>query len=76
MAVNVGDWREKQEDYLKSLALSALSRARATNEPQPLYNLNASQRRTIHLYLSSEKDVETESFGEGKERYLIVRLKK
>lgn len=73
--VNVGDWREKQEEQLKSLAISAAERARATGEDQPLYNLTPMQRRVIHLSLSEEADVETESLGEGEERYLIVRKK-
>ncbi len=74
--VNVGDWREKQEDYLKSLAYQAASRAKETGEEVPLYNLTASQRRVIHLALSEDSEVETESAGEGEERYLVVRPKR
>src|SRR3989344_6661709 len=37
--VNVGDYREKEEDYLKNLAESAASRAKETGDAQPLYNL-------------------------------------
>ncbi|MBU0572639.1 KH domain-containing protein [Patescibacteria group bacterium] len=74
--VNVGDWREKQEDQLKSLALQAAERARETGEPQTLFNLNAAQRRIVHLVLTEEKDIETESSGEGKERYLVIQHKK
>src|SRR3989344_4029504 len=62
VVVNVGDWREKQDDYFKSLAASAVSRAKATGEGQPLYNLNAGQRRTIHMYLANEKTISPESF--------------
>lgn len=74
--VNVGDWREKQEDQLRSLAEQAAQRARETGESQPLYNLNAAQRRIVHVILSEEEDVETESHGEGQDRYLVVNLKK
>jgi spoIIIJ-associated protein len=73
--VNVGDWREKQEDQLKNLALQAAERARETGEPQSLFNLNASQRRIVHMVLTDEKDIETESSGEGKERYLVIKQK-
>ncbi len=75
VVVNVGDWKEKQEDYLRSLADQAVARARETGEAQPLYNLSASQRRVIHLYLGEIKDVETESVGEGPERYLVIKSK-
>jgi spoIIIJ-associated protein len=73
--VNVGDWREKQEEYLKSLAVSAAERAVTTGEDQPLYNLTAGQRRVIHLALSEDPKVVTESVGEGEERYLVVKKK-
>jgi spoIIIJ-associated protein len=75
VVVNVGDYREKEEDYLKSLAASTAQRARETGEPQNLYNLKPWQRRIIHLALSEEKDLSTESMGEGEERYLIIKPK-
>jgi len=74
--VNVGDYREKEEDYLKGLAQSAAARAKETGEPQPLYNLKPGQRRIIHLFLSQDNEVETESVGEDSERYLLVKPKK
>jgi spoIIIJ-associated protein len=74
--VNVGDYREKEEGYLKDLAASTAQRAKETGEPQNLYNLKPWQRRVIHLTLSEDKDITTESEGEGEERYLIVKPKK
>ncbi len=75
IVVNIGDWREKQEEQLKELAKTAAERARETGEPQRLYNLSASQRRVIHLTLSEDKDVKTESEGEGRDRHLVISLK-
>ena len=74
--INVGDYREKQEDQLTDLAMSAAERARETREPQLLYNLNPSQRRVVHVALSKEEDLETMSEGEGKDRHLVITLKK
>lgn len=71
--VNVGDYREKEEDYLKNLAESAMQRAIETQEPQSLYNLKPGQRRIIHMFLSENSAVETESVGEGENRYLLVK---
>jgi spoIIIJ-associated protein len=70
--VNVADWREKQQLRLEELAAQAATRARETGEAQNLYNLTPGQRRIIHLFLSNEKDIKTESMGEGEERYLVV----
>jgi spoIIIJ-associated protein len=76
VVVNVGDYREKEEDYLKNLAMSTAQRAKETGEPQNLYNLKPWQRRIIHLALSENGDVVTESQGEGEERFLVVKPKK
>ncbi|KKR87174.1 MAG: Single-stranded nucleic acid binding R3H domain protein [Candidatus Woesebacteria bacterium GW2011_GWB1_41_10] len=74
--VNVGDYREKEEDHLKNLAENAASRAKETGEAQPLYNLKPGQRRIIHLYLANDTGIETKSVGEDAERYLLIKPKK
>ena len=75
IVVNVGDWRERQEEYLKNIARQTAAKAEESGEPQALYNLTPAQRRVIHLELSGNPKVETESIGEDKERYLIVKPK-
>ena len=74
--VNVGDWRERQEEQLVKLASEVAERAKQTGEPQPLYNLTPSQRRIVHLELSKDAEVSTESTGEGTDRYLVVKPNK
>jgi len=76
IVLNVGDYREKEEEYLKNLASTSADRAVEMGKPQSLYNLKAWQRRVIHLYLAENKEVETTSEGEGEERYLIISPKK
>lgn len=71
--VNIGDWRNKQEEILKNLADSTVERVIKTGEEQSLYNLTPSQRRIVHLYLTDNKSVVTESQGEGDERVLVVK---
>lgn len=73
IVVNIGDYKEKQEDKLKTLAEQVTARALETSTPQPVYNLNASQRRIIHMYLSENKKVVTESEGVEPDRYLVVK---
>jgi len=75
VVVNVGDYREKEEDYLKNLATTTAERAKETKEPQSLYNLTPGQRRIVHMTLSEDEGIETESVGEGNERYLVVKAK-
>lgn len=75
VTVNVGDYLEKEEEYLKNLALGAAARAKETKEPQNLYNLKANQRRIIHMILADDPEITAESEGEGEERYLVVSAK-
>ena len=75
VTVDVGDYLEKEEGYLKNLAESTAARAKETGEPQNLYNLKPSQRRIIHMELSKDSSISTESVGEGEERYLVVSAK-
>lgn len=75
LVVNVGDYRQKQEEKLIILADQSADRAVETGQPQPIYNLTASQRRIIHLHLSQRGDITTESQGEEPERYLVVSPK-
>lgn len=76
IVVNVGDYRQKEEEYLRNLAETTAQRVVETGNPQNLYNLKAWQRRIIHMSLVDNKEVETTSEGEGEERYLIVSPKK
>lgn len=76
LTVDIGDWRQKQNEELEELADQAAMRARETGEPQNLYNLSPGQRRIVHMALSKMKDIETESKGEGNGRYLVVTASK
>jgi len=72
--VDVRDWRQKQEERLQRLAKQTAERVITSGEPQSLYNLTPAQRRHVHMVLKEEEGIETESFGEGNERYLVVKL--
>jgi len=71
--VNVGDWKERQEDYLESLAEKTADRVKETGQPQSLYNLTATQRRLVHLKIKEIGGVASESEGEGRDRFLVVK---
>ena len=73
--VNVAGWREKENERLQELAKQTAERAKETGQEQFLYNLSPVQRRTIHLFLSDDKEIVTRSEGEGEGRFLIVSPK-
>lgn len=71
--VNVGDYREKREEALMLMAQHAAERVAITGRPVELTRLSPSERRVIHLTLSGDEHVMTESEGEGDSRTLIVK---
>lgn len=73
--VNVGDYREKREEALMFMAQRAAERVLATGRPVELTRLTASERRVIHLTLSGDERVMTESIGDGDSRTLVVKPK-
>lgn len=73
--VNVGDYREKREEALMHMAMQAAERATASGRPVELLRLTASERRVIHMTLSGEDKITTQSTGEGESRTLVVKPK-
>ncbi len=73
--VNVSDWREKEEQRLRKLAEETAARVLETGETQQLYNLTPAQRRIVHMVLSENEGIKTESEGEGTDRFLVVSSK-
>jgi spoIIIJ-associated protein len=74
--LNVNDWQEKREEYLKNMASNFAQKVKFSGKEACLPLLSATERRIIHLYLADHPDVETVSEGEGSERRLIIRPKK
>ena len=73
--VNIGDYREKREEALMHMAQHAADRALALARPVELTRLSPAERRIIHVTLSGDERVITESLGEGDGRILVVKPK-
>jgi spoIIIJ-associated protein len=73
--VNVGDYREKREEALMHMAQRAADRALTSGRPVELSRLSPAERRIIHLTLSGDERIATESLGEGDDRVLVVKPK-
>ena len=75
IVVNVGDYREKREEYLKNMAENIAERVKVTGRSSILTDLSSFERRIVHLALSNNSDVESFSEGEGKNRHLVIKPK-
>ena len=73
VVLNIGNWRERRKETILSLADNIVARVLETGEPQPIYDLTPSERRTVHMHLSENTDIVTESEGEGRDRHLVVK---
>lgn len=73
ISVEVGDYKKNREEWLKSLAAETKERALVEQKEIFLPDLKSWERRIVHLILEEDKDVISESIGEGKDRVLVVK---
>jgi len=75
IALNVGDYRQKREDQLRKLALNLAMKVKFSQEAQAIPNLSSLERRFVHMVLTDNPDVYTQSEGEGRLRQLLIKPK-
>ncbi len=73
---DVDNFRAIREAELRAMAHHASDRVHATGTPFTFGPMQAHERRVIHLELSNDSTLQTESVGEGHERRLKISLKK
>lgn len=73
--VDIADYREKRKESLERMALSIAQKVKFSGQEQSLPPMSAFERRIIHIALSTDAEVETESQGEGADRRVIIKPK-
>lgn len=71
--IDINNYRRERENLILELARAAARKVMAAKEEVSLPAMNGYERRLVHLELSSHPDVKTESVGEGKNRYIIIK---
>ncbi len=71
--LDINNYRQERESLIAELARAAAKRSLATKTEVSLPAMNSYERRIVHVELAIHPDVTTESAGEGKERYVIVK---
>ena len=71
--IDVEGYRQRRYKYLETLAQRLAKRVRTTGKPFTLDPMPANERRVIHMALSRNSQVTTESEGVGSERRLSIR---
>ena len=72
---DVQGFRATREAELRAMARHAAERVRSTGVAFTFGPMSGNERRVIHLALSTDDDLHTESIGEGFNRRLKVNLK-
>lgn len=71
--LEIGDYRKNRTDWLKTAALAAKEKAMDEQKEVAIPNLKSWERRIVHLLLQEDKEVISESIGDGKERTLVIK---
>ena len=76
VSIEVGDYKKNRTEWLKNLAIATKERVITENKEIALPELKSWERRIVHLLLQDDKDVVSESQGEGRDRVLVVSPRK
>jgi spoIIIJ-associated protein len=60
-AIDIDDYKEKRQIYLKEIARKAAAQARSSKKPVGLFPMSANERKVVHNYLSLFSDLRSES---------------
>ena len=75
VSIEVGDYKKNRTEWLRNLALTTKERVIGENKEIALPQLKSWERRIVHLLLKDDRDVVSQSQGEGRDRTLVVSPK-
>ncbi len=75
-ALDIDDYKEKRQIFLKEIARKAAHQARSSGRSVALPPMTASERRVVHNYLSLFSDLSSQSQGMDPNRRIVIRLEK
>lgn len=74
--LDIGSYREKQENKLRGFARNAARRVKQSGKSLTLDPMTPNERRIIHAALQRDRYVTTHSEGEGEKRHVVITLRK
>lgn len=75
VSVDVGGYKKQKEEKLLELARGIKEQVISEGKEITIPNLTPQERRIVHIYFQNDKDILTQSQGEGGERLLVVKPK-
>jgi spoIIIJ-associated protein len=74
--LDTGDYRERQDENLRNVALHLAQRAKESGRPQGTKPLTSYHRRLVHMALQGDLEVQTKSKGDGPLKRVLIFPKK
>ena len=73
--LDAGEYRQRRQDTLKSMASRAAKTVIQKHQKVELKPMGASDRRIIHMMFKNNKKVRSFSVGEGSDRHIVLEQK-
>lgn len=73
ISLDINEYKQNKESYLRELARSAADEVALLKKPKELPPMLPAERRIVHMELSERSDVSTESDGEGELRRVVIK---
>lgn len=71
--IDVGGYKRRRDDRLRTTARQAASRVRKTGLAVELDPMTAAERRIVHMEIADDPSVASESTGDGRDRRVVVK---
>lgn len=71
--IDVGGYKRRRDDRLRQAARKAAGRVRKTGRSVELDPMSAAERRVVHMEISEDPSVVSESHGEGRNRRVVIK---
>jgi spoIIIJ-associated protein len=70
--VDTENYRKKREENLTQLAMRMSEKAKKSRKPVSLIPLSAKDRKTVHMALKEDKEIQTKSTGNGLLKRVVI----
>ncbi len=76
ISLEVGTYRQRQEEDLQAMAKALAEKVLSTGKSQTTRPLSSYQRRIIHLFLKGKEGIQTRSTGDGMLKRVLIICRK
>lgn len=73
VSIDTGNYKQRQHDKIRHIALQAANRVRKTGFAVELDPMPPAERRMVHMVIADEYAVMSESSGEGRGRRVVIK---